>query len=504
MGTVKFENDSLKWVMTPEQLWNIAGKPTLDPKETIVITHNVAFEAVNGAQVIVTLVADVKPVNAYKIPVERYIESYWTLGEPVPGTDPEFYEGAKYEFALYNVFTPAVGDTASAKCLFDNNINAAFYTDKSGVIDFKAIPELNLPAVGEEGVEITNIKYFFCKEMEQQVKNIGGFKVDFKVSADSVSLLATITNAEEMNFPELKNVQDTIATIKNEGDVIPNVVSLNKKSDVAKALLNTMAVIGKDEQGNEVPSAGELYIYIGAEGKICGDENGNGGFTVNLYWPKAWYDDASKADWKDHFAAKYRQPVYLSDAAGDSFIDAVDFGEGGSFITVKDLVNPKDWRARPFEEQKNKFGNVDRKQIDGIDYFSNYWSYYGPIDVEVKTENIKCNLGTNGVVIDLPVTIEIESRVPADSLKAKIVDINLPYRQKDQQPDPDNLTIGQKIDALSAKAGEFGFFTYKNNGTNVTRDFEMYVPVTFTYGWGVLEKTITVKVFKTVDSFQKQ
>ena len=502
LGTVSYDpkTGELSWIMTAEELWPIASDPKLKEGEIPVITHKVAFEAINGAQVVVTLKADVKPVAAYKIPVERYIESYWTTGEKVPGT--EFSEGAKYEFALYNVFTPAVGDTASAKCLFDNNINAAFFQDKTGVIDLAAIPELNLPAVGEPGLEITSIQYFFCKEMED-IKTIGDFKVEFEVSADSLSLLATIKNAEEMKFPELKNVQDTIATINNEaGGIAPNIVSLNKNSDVAKALLNTMAVIGKDGD-NEVPSAGELYIYIGAIGKICGDDNGEGGFDVKLYWPKAWYDEPSKAEWQDHFAAKYRQPVYLSTSAGDSFIDAVDFGEGGSFITVKDLVNPKDWRARPFDEQKDKFGNVKPDQVDGINYFSNYWSYYGPIDIQVDTLNIKCNLGTGGVVIDLPVSISVRSGVAKDDLKDQIVDLTLPYREKDQT-NASGLTIDEKIEALSAKAGQFGFFTYKNNGTNVTRDFEMYVPVKMTYGWGVLEKTITVKVFKTVDSFQKQ
>ena len=172
-------------------------------------------------------------------------------------------------------------------------------------------------------------------------------------------------------------------------------------------------------------------------------------------------------------------------------------------ITVKDLVNPKDWRARPFDEQKDKFGNVKPDQVDGINNFSNYWSYYGPIDIQVDTLNIKCNLGTGGVVIDLPVSISVRSGVAKDDLKDQIVDLTLPYREKDQT-NASGLTIDEKIEALSAKAGQFGFFTYKNNGTNVTRDFEMYVPVKMTYGWGVLEKTITVKVFKTVDSFQKQ
>ena len=503
LGTVSYDpkTGELSWIMTAEELWPIASDPKLKEGEIPVITHKVAFEAINGAQVVVTLKADVKPVEAYKIPVERYIESYWTTGNPVPGVkekyglDSEFIEGAKYEFALYNVYTSGAGDKDSTKCLFNNNINAAFYTDDSGVINLAEIPELGLPAVGEPGLEITSIQYFFCKEMED-IKTIGDFKVEFEVGADSLSLLATIKNAEEMKFPELKDVQDTIATIKNDAGVTPNVVKLNKKSKVAKALLNTMKYIG-EQNGNDVPSAGELYIYIGAIGKVCGDDNGEGGFDVKLYWPKAWYDEPSKAEGQDHFAAKYRQPVYLAESSGDDFIDAVDFGEGGSFITIKDLVNPKDWRARPFEPQKD----AKVTPVDGLDYFSSLWDYYGPIDIQIDTTNIMCNLGTGGVKIKLPVTIDVKTKVSADDLKSQIADLTLPYRDKYKTNDS-GMTIEEMIDALAGNAGDYGFFTYKNNGTNVTRDFEMYVPVEFTYGWGVLRKTIVVNVYRTLESFE--
>ena len=120
MGTVKFENDSLKWVMTPEELWAVASDPNLKEGEIPVVKHNVAFEAINGEQVVVELVADVKPVAAYKIPVERYIPNYWN---------------ENLTAAQYNVATPDLGETDSTKCVFHNNINAAFLTDETGVID---------------------------------------------------------------------------------------------------------------------------------------------------------------------------------------------------------------------------------------------------------------------------------------------------------------------------------------------------------------------------------
>ena len=59
-----------------------------------------------------------------------------------------------------------------------------------------------------------------------------------------------------------------------------------------------------------------------------------------------------------------------------------------------------------------------------------------------------------------------------------------------------------KINDMIDEETEAGFLTYKNNGTNVTKDYELYIPVTLNYGWGSISKTITVKVYKTTDSFQ--
>ena len=466
LGTVVYdvEKGELQWIMTAEEIWKIASDPNLKEGEIPVIEHNVAFKADNKAQVVVKLVADVKPVDPYKIPIERYIPNYWT---------PNF------DFTLYNVATPAVGETDSTKCVFHNNINASFYTDAEGVID--------LEGIGMENVEITSIEYFFCKDMEGITK-IDGIDVKFTITEKGDSLFATV-----------KDTTECIATIDNaytEKDKTPNVCILNKESDVAKLLLNTCP--GLDELGN--PKPGELYILLGAYGIICGDEDSEG-FKVNLLWKE---DKDGK--WVDHFAAKYRQPVLLSDGAADIFIDAVDFGEGGSFITIKDLINPMDWRARFFDPQKDENFVVKPDQVDGIDYFSNYWEYYGEIKITVDTAAIKCTLGFNGEEIDLPVTVDVEVVETADDLKGMIINPAATYRDKNGKPREGGadgyMTIEEYIDSLDA--GDFGFLTYHNNLTNVTEDFDLHVPVEFRYGWGVLTKVITVHVFKTPESFMNR
>ena len=53
-------------------------------------------------------------------------------------------------------------------------------------------------------------------------------------------------------------------------------------------------------------------------------------------------------------------------------------------------------------------------------------------------------------------------------------------------------------DGADKKESKYGFLTYKNNGTKVS-EFEIYVKVKVTYGWGVIEtKPITVKVASTI------
>ncbi|MBP5734357.1 MAG: hypothetical protein J6W53_00840, partial [Candidatus Methanomethylophilaceae archaeon] len=492
------------WKGTAEWLWDNAVDADEAPGDPL--TREVYFvNPNNGAKITVKLSALPAEIEAYRVPIDRYVENDWTRGwdpdfvnedgEPEPKVADDDIEKA---FALYNVFTPGSGETDPDKCIFENNINAAFLTDETGVIElgeYKYKDGTTLPAIGEPGLQVSNISYYFCKDMEKVTK-IGTIPVKFEVPAgDSLNLYATIKIDE-------KDVRERIAYIDNEGaGLTPNLVYLDKESEVAKILLNTMTEL-KVVDGKEYPMPGELFIYISAKGILCGDESGEGGFEVNLFWP----ENAENPDvWVDHFKAKYRQPVYLSDNAADAFIDAVDFGEGGSFINIKELLNPKDWRARPFEPQKDANFVVIPDQVDQIDYFSNYWEYYGPITVEVDTTAITCNLGPDGKEMDLPVTIIVKAPVMKDDLLAEIIDPTKAYREKDGSDS--GMTIEEKLDSVNDMIDdetEAGFLTYHNNGTNVTKDYELYIPVKLNYGWGTISKTITVKVYKTTDSFQKK
>jgi len=183
----------------------------------------------------------------------------------------------------------------------------------------------------------------------------------------------------------------------------------------------------------------KMYTYIGASGYICEDETKP--VTITF-------------DGKDHFQANFVRPINITEKAADYFVDAVDFGELHSFIKLEDLLDPSDWREREFAD------------------YENYWDYYGPFSFELAEDETECDL--NGVRQPVPSTIVLE--LDTENLEREV-------------------TVNGKTKTITS---EYGFLTYKNNGTHV-KDFNLYVKVKVTYGWGeLLTDFITVPVKETI------
>lgn len=167
-------------------------------------------------------------------------------------------------------------------------------------------------------------------------------------------------------------------------------------------------------------------------------------------------------DGKDYFTATFVQPVTVAAKAADKFIDGVDFGEAGSFVKLEDLIAPSDWRGRAFSDH------------------TNYWKYYGVSKITVL-DGAKCNLNHSSEMVDLPATIE---------LKQENASNNVFYTWgKDSEGNAEKKFI----------KSDYGFLTYKNNGTSTQEDFNIYVKVTVEYKWGTIATDyITVPVAKTI------
>ena len=456
------------WIGPAEWIWKNAVDEA-DYDETVKpLTREVYFvNPTTGAKITVTLKAMPAKITEYRVNAREdgvhkahYYENYWNK---------------TLTAAQYNVAVPQQGETDPELCQFINNINAAFITTDDGVID--------LSDIGMPNVEVSGIEYYFCISDMKKITKVRDIEVEFGTNdPDSLVLTATVDG-----------VTEEIAYIDNNytEDKIPNIVKLNKESDIAKLLLNTNDAELVKENGDEA----FFYILIGGKAVICGDDNSEG-FKVNLKWQS--YPNDPEDAWLDHFRADYIRPINLTKKAADNFTDAVDLGEKGSFITVKSLVAPKDWRGREFGMNEN-------------DLYYEYWSYYGVFKITVDVPNITCDLNDKPGS-KVPVTIDLK-QVSKDELLSLIKDPQSLMRDKDGKyvkivdgkavwgaSADEAITIEEYVNFLHPESSEegFGFLYYFNNGTYV-KEFTLDVPVKVEYGWGVIDGThIDVPVETTI------
>ncbi len=378
----------IEWTISKDLLWANADKT---------LTHRVRYYSGagnTGAYVELVLTAKVDDIKkSYNVEKADFISNYWN--------DIKTY-------TKFNVAVPtSTSDDDPANCTFTNDLNSPFTTWPKNSIE-------GTPGVLKLDKAVTGIRYFFCEDDVKTITKIGSINVTF-------SVVTVVTNSTDKStlYATVGGVKEEVAVIDNLGNNNPNTVTYNKDSKIAKELLNT----------------GAMYTFIGATGRVCDDNTK----TVTITF-----------DGKDHFQANFIRPVNIAEKAADNFIDAVDFGEKGSFIRLEDLIAPYDWRDREFSA------------------YTNYWDFYGPFKITADVENAECNL--NGVRQGVPVTVELKA-------------------------DYTNLTMGTGADKKTSK---YGFITYKNNGTKVSA-FEIYVKVTVEYGWGTIKTGfITVPVASTI------
>ena len=416
----------ISWKLTADELWEYSGEPV----EIIARYYSSKNPDVYVDIKLTATVEEVSKSVALESAKGDYIYEYWEAEK----FDDEGNEVGTHYFATkYNVNVPADKDTTADNCQFENDINASFVTYPKGTAEAGKLKVDNVDSVA----------YFFCKDVaniksltykDQKHKPIldengkeQTIAVTFKVVSDTI-LMATIKVDGE-------DVTDTVATITNvpqmKGETkVWNMFNWVKGKTVADTLLNT----------------NDMHTYIGATAFLC---TATEGVTVK--------EVAVTFDGNDHFRANVLQPVFVNTKAGDKFIDAVDFGEKGSYIKIEDLLDPFDWRARMFSK------------------YPTYWQYYGPFEVVIDAANAQCDL--NGVRQPVPATIVL-TQTPVGETKVKDpvsgVEVTLP-----------------KNDA--------GYLTYKNNGTNVTSDFNIFVKAKVAYGFGYIDSDwITIPVDKTI------
>ena len=406
----------IKWTIEADDLWEYSG-------EEVAIIARYYNKDNEGQYVDVLLTATVadalKGIQLLSANGD-YIQEYWT----------ENFEATKF-----NVNVPAKGDSAdeAKNCQFENDINASFIT----------YPRTD-PNAGKLRVEnVDSVYYFFCAPHIEGVKDkgipaitkIGNLNVSFRVSEAGDSLYATILNNDGEEVTEEELVANIVNEPTEKGETtIWNMFKYVKGETVADTLLNT----------------GEMYTFIGATAYLCTESE------ETMKEVAVTFDNDS-----DHFRANILRPVNVSTKSKEGFVDAVDFGEKGSWIKIEDLVDPIDWRQRLFSE------------------YTNYWGYYGPFEIVVDIATAECDL--NGVRQSVPQTIILtQTAAGAKTIKDPVTGKEVTLSKKDAE----NIN---------------GYLTYKNNGTNVTKDFNIFVKAKVGYGFGWIDSDwITIPVAKTI------
>ena len=449
----------IKWKLTPGELWAYAGE------EVSVIAEYYNSKSPDQAYKILlkaTVGDDVEKTIKLSSAKGNYINERWTSG---------------FEATKYNVLAPAQGDTMSTHAEMVLNINSSFQTDKFGKVYVDKA----------KNIKIDSMIYYFCKPHVEEIAKIDGLNVKFFVEDPNAEGeregLISVLKAAILNEAGTTAVTDTqvVAVIINDAqnqsefdknlngmkfddavrynnvfvwakkDILTFVQKFNSKqttTTVADSLINA---------GIDIPT-GYMYTYIGAKAFLC---TGKGEEPKEL--------DVT-FDGNDHFRANILRPVSVTTKSADGFIDAVNFGEPGSYIKIEDLLDPIDWRDYKFVTELDSKG----KPIPGKDN-AFLWKYYGPFKVVVDTENIECDLG--GTRGELDVNLVIRQTEPGKT------------KYKDPQSDVE----------ITLPENESGYLTYKNNGVNVTADFNLYVKAKVGYGFGWIDTDwITVPVAKTV------
>ena len=290
---------------------------------------------------------------------------------------------------------------------------------------------------------VDSVAYFFCQDVAN-IKSLTYKNQKHEPILDDEGKEQTIA----VTF---KVVEDTIltATIKVDGKNVTDTVATISNVPTMKGetkIWNMFKWVKGKTVADTLLNTNDMYTYIGATAYLCTANE-----DVETKEVKVTFDG------NDHFRANVLQPVFVNTKSADKFVDAVDFGEKYSYIKIEDLLDPFDWRAREFSK------------------YPTYWQYYGPFEVVIDAENAMCDL--NGVRQPVPATIVL-TQTPVGETKVKDpvsgVEVTLP-----------------KNDA--------GYLTYKNNGTNVTEDFNIFVKAKVAYGFGYIDSDwITIPVDKTI------
>ena len=275
------------------------------------------------------------------------------------------------------------------------------------------------------------IEYLFSENIEG-ITRIGDRDVTFRVGDKGLKLYAILGD---------DGGEELIASIRNSAD---GSLFSYPRGNAGDALLNT----------------GGMYVLIKA-GTVL-----DSGTVVGVTF-----------DGQDQFKADIVRPVDISPVSSKPFIDGVDFGEEGSYISIADLISPVDWRGRNFSDHPN------------------YWGYYG-VQIGSDPNNYGFQVIVNTDDVQCEITGQRQDIYPG-MFVFQVDPLTTP-----KTPDGKSFLVTDPVrPSLSVKipVNKFGYLIYFNNGRCLTNDFKIFVKAKIRYGFGYLDSGwIAVPVKRTI------
>ena len=450
------------WELGPDDLWKYAGKDVSIIARYISKTNTSLY-------VDVLLKASVAPYDKgvdLKSDKGDYVPEYWTKPSD---------RGEKGIATRYNVMPAPAGDTVGRGAQMITDINTSFVTYPKG--SAKA---------GQIMVEaVDSVVYYFCKKDVEAITKIGDLNVEFLVD-DEDALEAWDIDTEDGVYSYLfAEIQDAKGNALKGYEMQPIAVIINghdAAQEAAQEILDEDELnvnfynafywiknepIGENEDtvfhvADTLINTGSMYTFIGAKAFLCTEDAKEVAVTF---------------DGKDHFQADILRPIEVETLSTGKYVDGVDFGQPGSYISIADLLNPKDWRKRTFAQ------------------YPNYWGYYGVkmeddtynFEIIIDTDNVECKIaGKRQGIFEGMYIVQVFPDDPDTTInKVTYFKVSDPVRPKRTVYVPKNAS---------------GYLMYFNNGRNLTDNFELYVKATLHYGFGYFNTDwVTVPVEKTIN-----
>ena len=177
--------------------------------------------------------------------------------------------------------------------------------------------------------------------------------------------------------------------------------------------------------------------------------------------------------------SSWQRPINFNNAAPKN---AVDAATNGSYIRIYDLLSFYDWR-----------GPVAGDMMGSNQWL---WAYYNIYGITIDLDPAHVTTDFDGGVLGTTTLKSKTTKVhlyPATAIGA-IDNVNL---TKTFNVPLAGLNNSSSSSAVAAKAAQYGYIFYENNGANVT-EFTVRIPLDIKYEWGHFSTYVDVKIDRTL------